>query len=70
MANWVNENFTREIQEESEYIHGASVLRSLEMILHRGFGTSADVWFTACVAFELATGHSLFEDKKGEGYTR
>ena len=69
MSYWVDEKFTKEIQSELEEIHGLSTLRSLEMILRKGFDTSADIWFTACIAFELATGSSLIEYNKGKGYS-
>ena len=70
MSHRVDEKFTREIQSKLEEIHYVSKLRSLEMILRKSFSTSADIWFTACIAFQLATGHFLIEYNKGKGYSR
>lgn len=44
--------------------------RSLEVIIGAGYDTSADIWSTACMAFELATGDYLFEPHAGENYDR
>ena len=61
-ACWVNRHFTEDIQTRQ--------YRSLEVLLGAGYGTSADIWSTACMAFELATGDYLFEPHSGEDYTR
>lgn len=61
-ACWVHRHFTEDIQTRQ--------YRSLEVILSAGYGTSADIWSTACMAFELATGDYLFEPHSGDGYTR
>ncbi|XP_069701258.1 SRSF protein kinase 3-like [Periplaneta americana] len=61
-ACWVNRHFTEDIQTRQ--------YRSLEVLLGTGYGTSADIWSTACMAFELATGDYLFEPHSGEDYTR
>lgn len=61
-ACWVHKHFTEDIQTRQ--------YRSLEVLLGAGYGTSADIWSTACMAFELATGDYLFEPHSGEGYTR
>lgn len=61
-ACWVEKHFTEDIQTRQ--------YRSLEVLLGAGYGTSADIWSTACMAFELATGDYLFEPHSGEDYTR
>jgi serine/threonine protein kinase len=61
-ACFVNRPFTQYIQTQQ--------YRSLEVILMAGYGTSADIWSTACMAFELATGICLFDPRSGRHYTR
>lgn len=61
-ACWVDKHFTEDIQTRQ--------YRSLEVLLGAGYGTSADIWSTACMAFELATGDYLFEPHSGEDYSR
>ena len=61
-ACWVHHHFTEDIQTRQ--------YRSLEVLLGSGYGTPADIWSCACMAFELATGDYLFEPHHGEGYTR
>lgn len=61
-ACWVDKHFTEDIQTRQ--------YRSLEVLLGAGYGTSADIWSTACMAFELATGDYLFEPHSGEDYCR
>lgn len=61
-ACWVDKHFTEDIQTRQ--------YRSLEVIIGAGYNTSADIWSTACMAFELATGDYLFEPHSGEGYNR
>lgn len=61
-ACWVNRHFTEDIQTRQ--------YRSLEVILGSGYNTSADIWSTACMAFELATGDYLFEPHSGDNYCR
>ncbi|CAG0899486.1 unnamed protein product [Cyprideis torosa] len=55
-------HFTEDIQTRQ--------YRCLEVLLGAGYGTPADIWSTACMAFELATGDYLFEPHSGENYTR
>ncbi|XP_031826207.1 SR splicing factor protein kinase isoform X2 [Nomia melanderi] len=61
-ACWVNKKFTDDIQTRQ--------YRSLEVLLGSGYDTSADIWSTACMAFELATGDYLFEPHSGKDYCR
>jgi len=61
-ACWVHHHFTEDIQTRQ--------YRSLEVLIGAGYGTPADIWSTACMAFELATGDYLFEPHSGEDYTR
>uniref|UniRef100_A0AAQ4RHN2 non-specific serine/threonine protein kinase n=1 Tax=Gasterosteus aculeatus aculeatus TaxID=481459 RepID=A0AAQ4RHN2_GASAC len=61
-ACWVNKHFTEDIQTRQ--------YRSLEVLIGAGYSTPADVWSTACMAFELATGDYLFEPHSGEDYSR
>jgi len=61
-ACWEHHHFTEDIQTRQ--------YRSLEVLLGAGYGTPADIWSCACMAFELATGDYLFEPHHGEGYTR
>lgn len=61
-ACWTHLHFTEDIQTRQ--------YRSLEVLLGAGYSTSADIWSTACMAFELATGDYLFEPHSGEDYSR
>ncbi|XP_017061852.1 SRSF protein kinase 3 [Drosophila ficusphila] len=61
-ACWVDRHFTEDIQTRQ--------YRSLEVILGSGYDTSADIWSTACMVFELATGDYLFEPHSGDTYSR
>uniref|UniRef100_A0A671NAH3 non-specific serine/threonine protein kinase n=1 Tax=Sinocyclocheilus anshuiensis TaxID=1608454 RepID=A0A671NAH3_9TELE len=61
-ACWVYKHFTEDIQTRQ--------YRSLEVLLGSGYSTPADIWSTACMAFELATGDYLFEPHSGEDYSR
>ncbi|KAI2661694.1 SRSF protein kinase 1 [Labeo rohita] len=60
-ACW-HKHFTEDIQTRQ--------YRSLEVLLGSGYSTPADIWSTACMAFELATGDYLFEPHSGEDYSR
>ena len=40
--------------------------RSPEVVLNAGYDTKADIWSTACVVFEIATGEYLFNGMVGE----
>ncbi|XP_069798543.1 SRSF protein kinase 3-like, partial [Narcine bancroftii] len=61
-ACWVYKHFTEDVQTRQ--------YRSLEVLLGAGYGPPADIWSTACMAFELVTGDYLFEPHSGEDYTR
>eukprot|EP00092_Neocalanus_flemingeri_P010238 GFUD01011029.1.p1 GENE.GFUD01011029.1~~GFUD01011029.1.p1 ORF type:complete len:1023 (+),score=238.96 GFUD01011029.1:259-3327(+) len=61
-ACWEHHHFTDDIQTRQ--------YRSLEVIIGSGYGLPADIWSTACMAFELATGDFLFEPHSGPRYSR
>jgi serine/threonine protein kinase len=61
-ACWVDHHFTEDIQTRQ--------YRCLEVLLGAGYNTAADIWSTACMAFELATGDYLFEPHTGDDYSR
>uniref|UniRef100_A0A8C5HQQ2 non-specific serine/threonine protein kinase n=1 Tax=Gouania willdenowi TaxID=441366 RepID=A0A8C5HQQ2_GOUWI len=61
-ACWVHKHFTEDIQTRQ--------YRSLEVLIGAGYSTPADIWSTACMAFELVTGDYLFEPHSGEDYSR
>ncbi|XP_077987336.1 SRSF protein kinase 1-like [Glandiceps talaboti] len=61
-ACWVHHHFTEDIQTRQ--------YRALEVLIGAGYSTPADIWSTACMAFELATGDYLFEPHSGENYSR
>jgi len=61
-ACWTHKHFTEDIQTRQ--------YRSLEVLIGAGYDTSADIWSTACMAFELATGDFLFEPHSGESWSR
>lgn len=61
-ACWVHKHFTEDIQT-CQY-------RSVEVLIGADYGTPADIWSTACMTFELATGEYLFEPHSGEHFSR
>ncbi|XP_068576480.1 SRSF protein kinase 3-like [Cebidichthys violaceus] len=61
-ACWVHKHFTEDIQT-CQY-------RSVEVLIGADYDTPADIWSTACMAFELATGDYLFDPQSGASFTR
>uniref|UniRef100_A0A671WQ67 non-specific serine/threonine protein kinase n=1 Tax=Sparus aurata TaxID=8175 RepID=A0A671WQ67_SPAAU len=61
-ACWVHKHFTEDIQT-CQY-------RSVEVLIGTDYGTPADIWSTACMAFELATGDYLFDPQSGATFSR
>ncbi|XP_036326612.1 SRSF protein kinase 3 isoform X3 [Rhagoletis pomonella] len=55
-------HFTEDIQTRQ--------YRSIEVLLGAPYNFTADIWSTACLAFELATGDYLFDPHAGENYSR
>ncbi|XP_055699379.1 SRSF protein kinase 3-like isoform X2 [Phlebotomus papatasi] len=55
-------HFTEDIQTRQ--------YRSVEVLLGAPYNFTADIWSTACLAFELATGDYLFDPHAGDNYTR
>ncbi|ESO10200.1 hypothetical protein HELRODRAFT_190406 [Helobdella robusta] len=61
-ACWTYRHFSEDIQTRQ--------YRCLEVLIGSGYNTAADIWSTACMAFELATGEYLFEPHSGDNYSR
>nr|XP_033782508.1 SRSF protein kinase 2-like [Geotrypetes seraphini] len=61
-ACWTYKPFSEEIQTQQ--------YRALEVLLGSGYSTPADIWSTACVAFEMATACYLFEPHAGKSFSR
>ncbi|KAG8557159.1 hypothetical protein GDO81_018355 [Engystomops pustulosus] len=61
-ACWTYKPFSEEIQTQQ--------YRALEVLLGSGYSTPADIWSTACMAFEMATSYYLFEPQAGERFSR
>ncbi|XP_055696076.1 SRSF protein kinase 2 isoform X3 [Lutzomyia longipalpis] len=55
-------HFTEDIQTRQ--------YRSVEVLLGAPYNFTADIWSTACLAFELATGDYLFDPHAGDNYSR
>ncbi|KAL4623654.1 SRSF protein kinase 3-like [Arapaima gigas] len=58
---WVYKHFCDKIQTRQ--------YRSPEVLLGAEYGTPADIWSVACVAFELVTGDALFEPQAGKTFS-
>ncbi|XP_069824863.1 SRSF protein kinase 3-like isoform X2 [Dendropsophus ebraccatus] len=61
-ACWTYKPFSEEIQTQQ--------YRALEVLLGSGYSTPADIWSTACMAFEMTTSCYLFEPQAGENFSR
>ncbi|KAM3914621.1 SRSF protein kinase 3-like [Leptodactylus fuscus] len=61
-ACWTYKSFSEEIQTQQ--------YRALEVLLGSGYSTPADIWSTACMAYEIATSYYLFEPQAAESFSR
>ena len=61
-ACWADNQFTDDIQTRQ--------YRCPEVLTGSPYGTAADMWSAACIAFEIATGDTLFDPHSGRGYSR
>nr|XP_025046126.1 SRSF protein kinase 3-like isoform X2 [Pelodiscus sinensis] len=61
-ACWTYKPLAKEIQTQP--------YRALEVLLGLEYSTPADVWSTACLAFEMVTGECLFEPRAGKYFSR
>ncbi|NXS28882.1 SRPK kinase, partial [Pomatostomus ruficeps] len=61
-ACWTYQPFSKEIQTQP--------YRALEVLLRLDYSTPADIWSTACLAFEMATGECLFDPQPGKYFSR
>ncbi|KAM4722771.1 SRSF protein kinase 3-like [Rhinophrynus dorsalis] len=59
---WTYKPFSEEIQTQQ--------YRAPEVLLGSGYSTPADIWSTACMAFEMATSFYLFEPQDGKTFSR
>lgn len=55
-------HFTEDIQTRQ--------YRSIEVLLGAEYNYTADIWSTACLAFELLTGDYLFDPRGSDEYSR
>ena len=44
--------------------------RASKVIIGAGYSTSANMWYFACMAFELATGDVLFDPHSGDAFSK
>ncbi|XP_053891171.1 SRSF protein kinase 1-like isoform X1 [Malaclemys terrapin pileata] len=61
-ACWTYKPLSKEIQTQP--------YRALEVLLGLDYSTPADIWSTACLAFEMVTGECLFEPQAGKYFSR
>lgn len=61
-ANQKDHHFTEDIQTRQ--------YRSIEVLIGSEYNYTADIWSTACLAFELLTGDYLFDPRGSDEYSR
>jgi len=61
---------SRFIEEHDSSLIQTQEYRAIEVLIRAEFGPSVDVWSTACMAYELATGYFLFRPSGADATKR